>query len=74
MRINLKKNWVRIVISLFVGGAIQESVRIKTGNDDKALLILGAVLFYILLSAGVYIYTSLVLQRKVNQKIKRMMS
>ena len=54
----MKKRWVRILISLFVGGALNESVSIKTGNDNPGLLFLGAIVTYILFA----------LQREVDRK------
>lgn len=35
MDINLRRTWVRIIISLFAGGAISELIHITTGDPNR---------------------------------------
>lgn len=66
----MKKRWIRILVSLLVGSAINESVSIKTGNDNPGLLLLGAIVTYILLSIWVFYQNIYILQREVDRKNK----
>lgn len=65
---NLKKRWVRIVISILFGAIIQEIVHIRTGQDRRAILPITAILLYAFLSFCIYFYSLYRLQRKVDQK------
>ncbi len=64
----MKKRRVRILISLFVGGALNESVSIKTGNDNPGLLFLGAIVTYILFAIWMHYQNLYALQREVDRK------
>lgn len=50
----LKKNWARIIFSLFAGGVTSEIIHISTGDPNRPmefnLSILYAVIIYIILT------------------------
>lgn len=66
----LQKRWVRIVFSLFIGGAIQEIVRIKTGKEMRFILPVIAIVSYLFFSFCVHYYSLYKLQKRVDQEFK----
>lgn len=64
---SLKNRAFRIVLSLFMGGMIQEFFHISTGRDFSGWLWIGAIVSYISLSVWIY-YKNL---NDVNQLVKK---
>ena len=54
----LRKIWVRLLISVIVGGVLAEAFHYRTGNNDpqisNTLVLMGSVVTFILLSAIVW--------------------
>ncbi|MDG1331107.1 MAG: hypothetical protein P8P74_02175 [Crocinitomicaceae bacterium] len=67
----MKKRWVRVVVSLLIGGGLQESVRISTGKEIGPLFFFGAIVSYIIISVIVYVRNMWLLQREVDVKLKK---
>ena len=66
----MKKRWVRVLISLFAGGALNESASLRTGDNNPGLMFIGAIVTYILLAIFVYFQNIYQLQRQVDRKNK----
>lgn len=62
------KLWVRVGVSLFIGGSLQEGVRLGTGKDSGGLLVIGAIGSFVILSAAYYYWRMYSLQKKVDQE------
>lgn len=60
--LNLNNKWIRAILSLFLGGALQELFRIKTGNDNSNVLIFGASLSFVILTVLVYLINKIKLK------------
>ncbi|MFK7784506.1 MAG: hypothetical protein AB8B56_05315 [Crocinitomicaceae bacterium] len=67
----MSKRWVRVLLALFIGGALSESSRISTGNESGGLLIFGAIVSYLLMSGFVYFRNMYQIQREVDKKFKK---
>lgn len=53
----LEKTWLRIIVSLFLGGAISEGIHISTGDPNRPqesnFAVLYAIVLYIILTVYV---------------------
>ncbi|MNJ84342.1 hypothetical protein D3C87_17930 [compost metagenome] len=56
----MRKVWVRILISLFLGGVVSEGIHISTGDPNRPqennFTILYAVIAYVILTIAVNIF------------------
>lgn len=63
----MRKVWVRVLISLFLGGAVSEGIHISTGDPNRPqennFAILYAVIAYVILTVIVNIFV----KKKSNQ-------
>jgi hypothetical protein len=59
----LENNWVRIIVSLFGGGAISEIIHISTGDPNRPMTTNPSILYAIL----VYIVLSIIVKRNKNK-------
>lgn len=52
----IKKLWVRIILSLFLGGVLAEIVHFRTGNSSASniLVLIGFIIMFFILSLTVW--------------------
>lgn len=56
----MRKVWVRVIVSLFLGGAVSEGIHISTGDPNRPqennFAILYAVIAYVILTIAVNLF------------------
>lgn len=67
----MKSLGLRILLSLIIGGVLQEVLRIITGKEVRLISFIGAVTAFILISVFVYLHRTITLQRKVDNQLKQ---
>jgi len=67
----MNRRWVRILLALFIGGALSETVRLSTGKENGGLVFLGAIISYVLISGIIYYRNLYMLQREVDRKARK---
>ena len=67
----MKNIWIRILLSIILGGAIQEGLSIATGREFKSIFMFTAVTIFILVSVIVYLQSTIALQRKVDKQLEK---
>lgn len=67
----MNKRWVRVLVALFIGGALQEAVHISTGREVPGVLLISGIISYLLISGIVYYRNIWLLQREVDSDQKQ---